>query len=57
MNLGLAVFAVGLVTRTGMVKQIGAPAVGGCLLVGLAVLAARLYAGLRSPAPEALAAA
>ena len=56
MNVGLLVFVIGLVPGTQVLKQIGAPTMGVCLLIGLA-----LYGGLvgtrTDPAPEALAAA
>lgn len=42
MNAGLAVFVVGLATNTQVLKQVGAPTMGGCLLVGLAVFAVAL---------------
>ena len=41
-NLGLAVFLVGLVAESSIVKEIGAPVMGVSLLVGLAALAMRL---------------
>ncbi|HLA15312.1 MAG TPA: hypothetical protein VJZ72_00300 [Candidatus Limnocylindrales bacterium] len=41
-NLGLAVFLVGLVAESSMLKMIGAPVMGVSLLVGLAALAMRL---------------
>jgi hypothetical protein len=41
-NLGLTVFLVGLVAGSSIVKEIGAPVMGVCLLVGLAALALRL---------------
>jgi hypothetical protein len=44
MNGGLVVFLAGLVTQTQILKQIGAPAMGVGLLIGLAVLAMRLRA-------------
>ena len=43
MNIGLAVFLAGLVLNTAILKQIGAPVMGVSLLVGLAVLAPRLW--------------
>ncbi|TAJ99930.1 MAG: hypothetical protein EPO36_10505 [Chloroflexota bacterium] len=43
-NLGLAVFLVGLVAESSMLKMIGAPVMGVSLLVGLAALAMRLRA-------------
>jgi hypothetical protein len=56
MNLGLLVFAIGLVTGTVILKEIGAPTMGVCLLVGLAVYAYGLVSERREPAPEAIAA-
>ncbi len=44
MNLGLAVFAVGLATNTQVLKQVGAPTMGVCLLAGLALFAMALLA-------------
>jgi hypothetical protein len=41
-NAGLAVFLVGLVAESSVVKEIGAPVMGVSLLVGLAALAMRL---------------
>ena len=41
-NAGLAVFVVGLATNTAALKQVGAPTMGICLLVGLAVYALAL---------------
>lgn len=49
-NAGLAVFLVGLVAESSLVKQIGAPVMGLSLLVGLAMLAMRLRdSELRDP--------
>ena len=56
MNLGLAVFVVGLLTGTEIAKQIGAPVMGLSLLLGLAVFAMGLVATRRDPAPAELAA-
>ncbi len=42
MNAGLAVFVVGLATNTQVLKQVGAPTMGVCLLIGLAVFAVAL---------------
>jgi hypothetical protein len=42
MNFGLAIFVVGLASNTQLLKQIGAPTMGVCLLVGLAVFALAL---------------
>ena len=41
-NIGLAIFLVGLVATSSTIKEIGAPLMGVCLLVGLATLAMRL---------------
>lgn len=41
-NVGLVLFLIGLATNTTILKQIGAPVMGVSLLVGLALLAARL---------------
>jgi hypothetical protein len=41
-NLGLSIFLVGLVAGSSPVKEVGAPLMGVCLLVGLATLAMRL---------------
>jgi hypothetical protein len=58
MNLGLAVFVVGLATGTEILKQIGAPTMGLSLLLGLLVFAAGLVATRRRTDPlEAPAAA
>jgi hypothetical protein len=43
MNGGLAVFVVGLVLNTAEIKRVGAPVMGVAILLGLAVLAARLW--------------
>jgi hypothetical protein len=59
MNGGLAVFVIGLVLNLAEVKRIGAPVMGVAILLGLAVLAARLW-GTRpadAEASEAVAAA
>jgi len=42
-NLGLAVFAVGLIVDTAEIKRIGAPVMGVTLLLALALLAARTW--------------
>ncbi len=58
-NLGLAVFVVGLIVDTAEIKRIGAPVMGVTLLLALALLAARTWgttpdAGrLEGPAAEA----
>jgi hypothetical protein len=44
MNLGLVVFAAGLITDTAIFRQIGAPSMGVGLLVGLGLIALRLRA-------------
>lgn len=43
-NLGLAVFAVGLIAESSEIKRIGSPVMGAAILLGLAVLAMRLWA-------------
>jgi hypothetical protein len=43
MNLGLVVFLVGLVANVTILKQIGAPVMGVSILLGMAVLAGRLW--------------
>jgi hypothetical protein len=43
-NLGLAVFAVGLIAQSSEIKRIGSPVMGAAILLGLAVLAMRLWA-------------
>jgi hypothetical protein len=52
MNIGLAVFVVGLVVDSAEIKRIGAPAMGVAVLVGLAVLAARLWGTRPEDAPS-----
>jgi hypothetical protein len=47
-NLGLAVFAVGLIVDTAEIKRIGAPVMGVTLLLALGLLASRLW----SASPE-----
>ena len=42
-NLGLAVFAIGLIVDTAEIKRIGAPVMGVTLLVALGLLAARAW--------------
>ncbi|MGI8791997.1 MAG: hypothetical protein ACR2H3_02280, partial [Acidimicrobiales bacterium] len=42
-NLGLAVFVVGLIVDTAEIKRIGAPVMGVTLLVALALLASRAW--------------
>jgi hypothetical protein len=44
-NLGLAVFVVGLVANSAEVKRIGAPVMGVAILVGVALFAWRLWQG------------
>jgi len=56
MNLGLLVFVVGLVSNTIILKEIGAPTMGVCLLVGLAVFAYGLVRERGAVVPEVLAA-
>lgn len=53
-NLGLAVFVIGLIVDTAELKRIGAPVMGVALLVALALLAGRLWSD--APDPEGLAA-
>jgi len=43
-NLGLAVFVVGLIVDAAEIKRIGAPVMGVTLLVALGILASRLFA-------------
>lgn len=57
MNAGLAVFVVGLIGGTVILKEIGAPLMGACLLLGLAVFGRGLWSTRRDPAPDAFAAA
>jgi hypothetical protein len=58
MNAGLAVFVVGLATGTQVLKQVGAPTMGVCLLVGLALFAGAILADRSAaPAEEAVATA
>ena len=57
MNAGLLVFVIGLVAGTQVLKQIGAPTMGVCLLIGLALYGFGLLGTRTDPAPEALAAA
>jgi hypothetical protein len=54
MNAGLLVFVIGLVTGTQVAKQIGAPTMGVCLLLGLALYGSGLVATRTNPAPEAI---
>ncbi|HEX5828641.1 MAG TPA: hypothetical protein VFY23_14035 [Candidatus Limnocylindrales bacterium] len=56
MNAGLAVFVIGLVADVVVLKQIGAPVMGACLLLGIALYGAALLAARAEPAPDALAA-
>ncbi len=55
LNLGLAVFAVGLILESSEIKRIGAPVMGITLLVALAMLFLRLWQA-RDPELEAAAA-
>jgi hypothetical protein len=41
-NLGLVTFMTGLITETQILKQIGAPLMGTCILIGLAIVFMRL---------------
>jgi hypothetical protein len=43
-NLGLAVFIVGLIAESTEVKRIGSPVMGLAIFLGLAVVGARLWA-------------
>jgi hypothetical protein len=43
-NIGLIVFMTGLITNTVILKQVGAPLMGTCILVGLAIVVMRLRA-------------
>jgi len=54
-NLALAVFVVGLITGTELLKQIGAPLMGLGLLVALADFGAGLWASRVDAPPDALA--
>lgn len=54
MNAGLAVFVIGLVSGTQVLKQLGAPTMGILLLVGLAVYGRGLLVSRTDPAPETL---
>jgi hypothetical protein len=56
MNAGLLVFVIGLVSGTQVLKQVGAPTMGVCLLLGIAIYGAALFAARTEPAPEALTA-
>ena len=56
MNLGLIVFVIGLVSDTQVLKQVGAPTMGVCLLLGLAVYGLGLAGARSDPAPETMAA-
>ena len=57
MNGGLAVFVVGLVLNSAEIKRVGAPAMGVAILLGLAVLAARLWSTRPETVPTAEAGA
>ena len=57
MNAGLLVFVIGLVSGTQVLKQVGAPTMGVCLLIGLALYGFGLLGTRADPAPEAIAAA
>ena len=54
MNAGLAIFVVGLAAAAPVLKEIGAPVMGVCILLGLAMLAIGLWRGLRDPLPVEL---
>ena len=49
-NIGLVLFMVGLISGTAILKQIGAPLMGTCILVGLALVVMRLRASNLSAA-------
>ena len=51
-NLGLLVFAIGLILDTAEIKRIGAPVMGVTLLIALGLLAARMWGA--TPATEEL---
>jgi hypothetical protein len=51
MNLGLAAFAIGLIVDSAVIKRLGAPVMGIAILLGLALLAPRLWASRGDPAP------
>ena len=51
MNLGLVVFAAGLIVDSAVIKRVGAPVMGAAILLGLALLAPRLWASRHDPAP------
>jgi hypothetical protein len=53
LNVGLALFIVGLVAESADVKRVGAPIMGLAIVLGLIVLAARLWSTRDDPAPEA----
>jgi hypothetical protein len=54
MNLGLAIFVVGLVADTAAIKRIGTPIMGAAILLGLLTAALRLGGGgAREPAVDA----
>ena len=57
MNAGLLVFVVGLVSGTQVLKQVGAPTMGVCLLIGIGLYGLGLLGARTDPAREALAAA
>jgi hypothetical protein len=52
LNLGLVVFLLGLIAESPELKRIGAPIMGIAILVGLAVIAGRLWASDLSRAEE-----
>jgi hypothetical protein len=54
MNAGLLVFVIGLVTSTQVAKQVGAPTMGVCLLLGLVLYGGGLLATRTDAAPEGL---
>ncbi len=54
-NLGLAVFVVGLIVNTAELKRIGAPVMGVALLIALAIVAARAVSATLASAESELA--
>jgi hypothetical protein len=54
-NLGLAVFVLGLIVNTAELKRIGAPVMGVALLVALAIVAARAVSATLASAESELA--
>jgi hypothetical protein len=54
MNAGLLVFVIGLASGTQLAKQVGAPTMGVCLLLGLALYGSGLLATRTDPAPASV---